>query len=150
MSIRTEEQRELSRTERKKGESCSLECSCVFVNIINHRLADGDANCTCGNNMTQRILLFTGFNWHFREACHERGGEKTVNKLGLKAPHCHHFPPMPIKHTHAYGIHAISSSTYCTTPHLKCYCTLRDTTSLQTHILNIRLSTPATHLRHVT
>lgn len=39
-------------------------CS-IFVNIVNHRLADGGVNCTCGNNMTQRMLLFTAFRWHF-------------------------------------------------------------------------------------
>lgn len=40
-------------------------CS-IFVNIVNHRLADGGVNWTCGNNMTQRMLLFTAFRWHFR------------------------------------------------------------------------------------
>lgn len=39
-------------------------------------------------------------------------------------PHQH---PLPIKHTHSYSTHAISSSTYYTTPHLTCYCTVRDT-----------------------
>lgn len=81
---------ERSRADIKKGESCSLECSRVFVNIINHRLADGGANCTCGNNMTQRILLFTNVNWHFHQACHEEEREKMFNKLDLNCPNCHH------------------------------------------------------------
>lgn len=70
--------RELSRPDKTKGESCSLECSSVFVNIINHRLADGSANCTCGNNMTRRILLFTDVNCHFHQASREKERGKNV------------------------------------------------------------------------
>lgn len=129
--------------ERMKGESCSQECPSVFVNVINHRLADGDANCTCGNNMTQRKLLFTDFTWHFHQVCHEKARQEVFNKLHLKPRNCHHLRSIPIKHTHAYSTQAISSSVYYTSPHLKCYCTMRDFTALQTsdpqHLLHTQL-----------
>lgn len=52
-------------------------CS-IFVNIVNHRLADGSVNCTCGNNMTQRMLLFTAFRWHFRTGRVRRKNRKAL------------------------------------------------------------------------
>lgn len=52
-------------------------CS-IFVNIVNHRLADGGVNCTCGNNMTQRMLLFTAFRWHFRTGRVRRKNRKAL------------------------------------------------------------------------
>lgn len=30
----------------------------ISVNTVNHRLADGNVNCSRGNNKTQRMLLF--------------------------------------------------------------------------------------------
>lgn len=80
-------QRERNRADGMKGESCSPECTCVFVNIINHRLADGGVNCTCGINMTQRILLFTNINWRFHQACHERDKEKMFSWICIVQKH---------------------------------------------------------------
>lgn len=45
----------------KKGEERRhiLTCCSIFVNIVNHGLADGNVNCTCGSNKTSRLITFT-------------------------------------------------------------------------------------------
>lgn len=55
-----EREKEGVRGRERKREShkqlfCHSPTSCtIFVNIVNQRLADGDVNCTCGNNMTPK------------------------------------------------------------------------------------------------
>lgn len=44
---------------KKKECQHILTCCSIFVNIVNHGLADGNVNCTCGSNKTSRLITFT-------------------------------------------------------------------------------------------
>lgn len=44
---------------KKKERRHILTCCSIFVNIVNHGLADGNVNCTCGSNKTSRLITFT-------------------------------------------------------------------------------------------
>lgn len=46
-----------------------LTCCSIFVNIVNHGLADGDVNCTCESNKTSRLITFTNADYSFGAAC---------------------------------------------------------------------------------
>lgn len=48
-----------ARKRKKKRVLHVLTCCSIFVNIVNHGLADGNVNCTCGSNKTSRLITFT-------------------------------------------------------------------------------------------
>lgn len=68
----------LKKKKRKRGrkKKCRhiLTCCSIFVNIVNHGLADGNVNCTCGSNKTSRLITFTNSDYHYGAA----GGFNTV------------------------------------------------------------------------